>query len=736
MNGVCVSKTRAIILLGCMILAGLDLCAVAPPKGTITIDAIADIKYPTEQTWSPDSKTVAFLWDAAGKQDLFIARPGEKPVALTDFPVNPDTWRSDIGHYEWLSADRILFSREGGLWSVSIHDPKPMRVPGFEGVGNFNLSRDRQEIAFVRKGQVWVASLAEKTERQLTHLGDGLNVGGVSFSPDAKYVAFNSSRSSDEPFPMPFNGDRVRVYRAVTWDSHMGVISVYASAGDPTWIGPGAQQGGGGAGFGTQWAEGPAVVHQEFSPDRKTREIISTNVVTGQSHVLWTDHDPAYFTSGSGGGRMVVSPDGKWVEFVSDRTGWPHIYVTPSDATSESQAKQLSKGNFGAGYATWSSDGKKIAYAHSADGNQMERFISIVDPATGKTESIVSARGVNYDPVFSPDGTKLAYVRTAVEHPQEVYAIEAKLGATPVRLTDSLPASINTADLTAPVPVYYPSRATDKKMVPATLIVNKNLDKTVKHPAIIWIHGSGADQNYLGWHPGAYRMYYSMHQYLAQQGYVILTPDYRGSSGYSRDWAVGDYMDMGGRPSMDVAAGADYLKTLPYVDPDRIGVWGLSYGGFMTLQAITTTPTLFRCAIDVAGVGDWATWNPGAYTVGRLGTPVTNPDGFFTSAPVKHLDKLQRPLLILQGTFDTNVPVWETLKVVDTLEKLGKPFDMAFYPGEIHFFRRAYVLRDAWRRSELFFDRYLMDPNNTLKSVQSQPPGPAGPSTASGASGN
>jgi dipeptidyl aminopeptidase/acylaminoacyl peptidase len=115
---------------------------------------------------------------------------------------------------------------------------------------------------------------------------------------------------------------------------------------------------------------------------------------------------------------------------------------------------------------------------------------------------------------------------------------------------------------------------------------------------------------------------------------------------------------------------------------------------------------------------------------------VTNPDGFFTSAPVKHLDKLQRPLLILQGTFDTNVPVWETLKVVDTLEKLGKPFDMAFYPGEIHFFRRAYVLRDAWRRSELFFDRYLMDPNNTLKSVQSQPPGPAGPSTASGASGN
>src|ERR1700749_2893409 len=108
------------------------------------------------------------------------------------------------------------------------------------------------------------------------------------------------------------------------------------------------------------------------------------------------------------GSRSGVLYDGKWVEFVSDRSGWPHIYVISADATSESQAKELSKGNFGAGYATWSPDGKKIAYAHSADGNQMERFISIVDPATGKTESIVAARGVNYDPIFSPDGTKLA----------------------------------------------------------------------------------------------------------------------------------------------------------------------------------------------------------------------------------------------------------------------------------------------------------------------------------------
>jgi dipeptidyl aminopeptidase/acylaminoacyl peptidase len=701
------------------------LHAAEAPKGSITIDRISEIKYPTGQQWSPDGKTIAFLWDAAGKQDLFMVRPGEKPVALTDFPVDPNTWRSDIGRFEWASADRIIFSKEGGLWSVSTDGTRPSRMPGFEGVANFALTKNKDQIAFVRRGQVWVASFKGKTERQLTHLPDGVNVSGIAFSRDEKYITFNTSRSEEVADPLPFNGDRLRVFKTNTWDAHMGMISIYATVADPVWISAAAPQGGGGGGgmaVGVQWIDSSQIVHQEFSPDHKTREIVVTDVFTGNSSTLWKDYDAAYSTVG-GGARLAVSPDGKWVEFVSDRTGWPHIYVIPSNATSESQAKQLTHGNFGDGYSDWSPDSKKIVFSHSVDGNQMERFISIVDIDTAAIEPVVTARGVNFDPSFSPDGSMLAYSRTAVEHPLEVYAVAAHQSATPVRLTDSLPDGLDPADLTAPVAVHYPSRA-DGKPVPATLIVNKNLDKTTKHPAIIWIHGSGSDQNYLGWHPGAYRMYYAMHQYLAQQGYVILTPDYRGSSGYSRDWAIGDYMDMGGAETKDVAAGVDYLKTLSYVDPDRIGVWGLSYGGFMTLQAITTSPTLYRCAIDVAGVGDWATWSSSSYTVSRLGTPVTNPEGFYTSAPVKHLDQLQRPLMILQGTMDTNVPFWESLTVIDQLVKLGKPFELGIYPGEIHFFRRAYVLRDAWRRSEAFFDTYLKNPDNTEKSVDNTAPAP------------
>ena len=673
-------------------------------RGSITIDRIADIKYPSEQQWSPDGKSIAFLWDAAGKQDLFMVRPGSAPVALTDFPVDPDMLLSDIGHFEWASPEEIIFSKGGQLWTVAISSPKPAPLAGFQGVSSFSLSTDKKQIAFVQQNDVWVESLAAKTRRRLTHMPDGLHASRPSFSPDGKYVAFDAARHESVPEPLPYNGNLVKVFRSLSWDDRIGVVSVFSYAEEPMWI-PVSPRNYGSTEM--QWAAGPSIVHEEFSPDHQNLEIKITSL-SGETRTLWKDHDPAWI-SPADGAMDVTSPDGRWLAFISDRSGWPHLYVIPIDATSESQARQISKGNFGDGYAAWSPDSQRIAYAHSADGNQMERFISIASISTGQIEPIVIARGVNRNPSFSPDGSVLVYERSAVEHPLEVYSVAAKAGATPTRLTDSLPPGLLPRDLTAPVAVHYPSRA-DKKPVPATLMVDKNLDRTKKHPAIIWIHGSGADQNYLAWHPGFYRMYYSISQYFAQQGYVILTPDYRGSSGYSRDWATGVSRDLGGGETQDVNAGADYLKTLPYVDPDRIGIWGLSYGGFMTLQSILADPKLFRCAIDVAGVGDWETWTTGGMILGRLGeTPVTDPELYDRSAPVKHLDKLATPLLILQGTNDANVPFWESLKVIDSLEKLGKPFDMAFYPGEIHFFRRAFVLRDAWRRSDSFFNHCLVE---------------------------
>src|SRR6201999_4033936 len=158
-------------------------------------------------------------------------------------------------------------------------------------------------------------------------------------------------------------------------------------------------------------AAGPSIVHVEYSADHKTMEIKTTSL-SGETRTLWKDHDPAWI-SPADGAMDVTSPDGKSLAFISDRTGWPHLYVIPTDATSESQAKQISKGNFGDGYAAWSPDSTRLAFAHSAEGNQMERFISIASIATGQIEPAVTERGVNRNPAFSPDGSMLVYERSA-----------------------------------------------------------------------------------------------------------------------------------------------------------------------------------------------------------------------------------------------------------------------------------------------------------------------------------
>ena len=679
-----------------VVLLAAATASAEPPRGSITIERISDIKYPTSPTWSPDGTRVAFLWDAAGTQDLFVVTPGSAPVALTDFPVDADLQQSDIGGLAWASNDQILFSKDGQLWTVSPSAPKPIRVAGLADAGSFTLTANRAQIAFVRRGNLWLASVAALTQRQLTSLPEGLTPSVPVFSSDGRWLAFTAARGGLAPETLPWNGNLVRSFENVTTERRLGIVS--AQGGDVFWV-PTV-----GNVSNLQWGAGGTLVYQELSPDGKTREIKVARV-GGSSRTIWQDRDERWWSPTGRDARLTTSPDGTQVAFVSDRSGWIHVYVMPVDATAEAQARQLTSGEFGTGLPAWSPDGTRIAYHHSAAGNQMERFISVVEVASGKSVAAVTTRGVNLEPAFSPDGTRLVFQRTDTENSLDLYVAPARAGAAITRLSDSMPAGLQKADLVTPAPVHFPSRL-DKAPVPGTLMVPKNLDRSRKHPAIVWIHGSGSDQNFLGWHPGSYRMYYSASVYLAQQGYVILTPDYRGSSGYSRNWATGVHMGLGVNDTADVAAGADYLKTLDYVDPDRIGVWGLSYGGFLTLQAMNTDPRLWRAGINVAGVVDWATYGAG-YTTPRLGTPVENPDIYKVSAPILHMEKLARPLMVLHGTNDRNVAFRDSLRLIDVLLKLGKDFEMGVYPGEIHFFRRAHILRDTWRRAEAFFDKHL-----------------------------
>jgi dienelactone hydrolase len=701
--------TRTRSLLAAVALAcSLPAIAAEPPRGSITIERIAHIKYPSAPAWSPDGKSVAFLWDSWGKQDLFVAAPGAAPVPLTDFPLDPAIRTSDVDAFVWRSADEILFTKGGTLYSVSPATKAPHPLEGFADAAQFTLSKDKTLIAFLRGGQAWFGALDTGVQRQVTNMALQRVVDPPVIAPEGATLALvvvDGSGGAEEeiaPQMMAFNGTRMAVkgYPDPQRIGHIGaterklaLVSVYG--GGITWIPVSGD-------IGDVQFTADGLLWSELSADGKTR-LIRVAKLDGTARTLWRDTDDRWFSPTERDSKVLVSPDGKSVAFVSDRSGWIQLYVMPVNATSEAQAKQLTRGDFVHGLGGWSPDSRKLAYHHGALGSSFESFIDVVDVGAGVNQAIVAGHGVSLDPAFSPDGASLVFSKSDTENSLDIYTVPARAGATATRLSDSMPEGLDKRDLTPPVAVSYPSRL-DKKPVPATLMVAKTIDRTKKNPALVWIHGSGRDQNFIGWHPGYYRMYYALCQYLAQQGYVIVTPDYRGSSGYSRDWSSGVYKGMGISDAADVAGAYDYLKSLPYVDADRIGIFGLSYGGHLTLQAMTQDPTQWRAGVDVAGVVDWATYYA-SYTWPRQGTPVTEPQVYDASAPIRHLDKLSRPLLVLHGTNDVNVSFIDSLRLFDQLIKLGKPFESQIYPGEIHFFRRDFVLRDAWMRIDDFFER-------------------------------
>jgi dipeptidyl aminopeptidase/acylaminoacyl peptidase len=700
-------------------LAGCSAAADVAPQSTssLTIDQLIDIKHPSNPAWSPDGRRVAFIWDRAGVSNLYVADAtgaGGEPRALTTFTdgaIGAPFWSAD--------GERIHFAREGDLWqAVPTGGPATAVWTTPAPEADIVPAPDGQRVAFVRpsrgtgagpgKGRdLWVRSLTDGAEVRLVH--DDSSISSPSWAPDGRHLAYSAGARSIRHEQTPeYSG--AKIIFTVTERTPGQTFVVSSGGGRPSAIGtPG--------GGGVRWVDAAHVVFDRQSPDYKRRATYVASITGGSPRLLREDVDDKFWSiPGNAGAAAQPSPDGKWVAFLSDRDGWDHLYVM---AAAGGEAVQVTKGAFEAWRPVWSKDGTRVAFDANVPGQPGTRHVgvaTVADAGTGqphvKVSMITSGRGTNIAPEWSPDGTRLVFQHTDPQHSADLFVVDARPGAAPVRLSDSMPAAIDRSRLVEPELVTYPGP--DGQPVPAWLLVPKGLDRSKRHPAVVWIHGDGVNQNYDGWHVQRnYAVYYSFHQYLLQQGYVVLAPDYRGSIGYGKAWRQGVHQDVGGQDARDAWMAAHYLKTLPYVDGDRLGVWGLSYGGFFTLIAVTDQPMLYRAAVDVSGVVDYAMYyqDPyhGGWTVSRIGTPEQNPAVYAQASPLSRIDRLVRPLLILHGTSDVNVPYLHSVRLADELLKKGKGplFDFVTYPGEFHYFTRAHVLTDAWTRVDAFFARHL-----------------------------
>ena len=717
--------TLAVIVISmCFALADPRAQRAAPSvKAPLTIDQLVDIKHPSNPVWSRDSRRIAFIWERAGVANLYLvpADASAKPTAVT-------TDGRPIGGVFWGADNRLYFMSGGTLMQASGDSAPRPAFSQTQGRG-FTVSRDGKRLAyFVGGGGGGRGGAPQPTapaEIRIKSLTDGVDTtvasvdGAISSLTwtDDQHLAFTVGGGGQiirhEQTP-EYSGSKI-IYTITERAAGPAGESYTVPAGGGT---PIKYSGGGGGGFGrggSRWLDATRFLVDRQSPDFKRRGIYLGDTTGSEPRLLHEDVKTTFWSmTGDARGGSQASPDGKWISFLSDRDGWDHLYVMPAAGGA---AVQITKGAFEAWRPSWSPDGTRIVFDSNEGQNPGSRHLGVAsidgDPSRAAIRMVTSGRGTDIDAQWSPDGRWLVYQHTDPQNSADLYVIDVtKTDAKPVRLTDSMPSGVDRPAFVEPELVHYPGP--DGKSVPAYLFVPKNLNRARKHPAIVWIHGDGVNQNYDGWHVQRnYAVYYSFHQYLLQRGYIVLAPDYRGSIGYGSAWREGVYMDVGGKDFRDAALSATYLKTLPYVDSDRIGVWGLSYGGFFTLLAVTEMPTTFRAAVDVAGVADYAMYyeDPyhGGWTVSRIGTPEQNPTVYAQASPLSHVDRLVRPLLVLHGTADVNVPYLHSVRLIDELLKhdKGPLVEFMTYPGEFHYFTREHVLRDAWGRVERFFGRWL-----------------------------
>lgn len=439
------------------------------------------------------------------------------------------------------------------------------------------------------------------------------------------------------------------------------------------------------------------------SHDSKDRWIMQLDLVSGEPRLLDRQHDDAWI-GGPGidsypvsPGKIGWMPDNQSIWFQSEESGYSHLY---SLNINSGEKKQLSSGKFEV-YDPFISKDKKSFYFTANKVHPGVRHFYQMPVWGGEPIQITSLEG-NNEVQLSPDEKQLAIRFSSANEPWELYLQPNKPGATAQKITQSL--SKEFTEYAWRKPEYVSYQAEDGQTVYGRLYRPGNPEKN--GPAVIFVHGAGYLQNAHKWW-SQYEHEYQFNNFLADNGYTVLDIDYRGSSGYGRDWRTGIYRNMGGKDLSDHVDGARFLVNNYAVSPAKIGIYGGSYGGFITLMAMFKAPEVFKTGAALRAVTDWAHYNHG-YTSNILNTPAEDSLAYVRSSPIYYASGLKGALLMCHGMIDDNVHFQDIVRLSQRLIELGKQnWELAVYPVERHSFTEPSSWTDEYKRIYKLFEENL-----------------------------
>jgi dipeptidyl aminopeptidase/acylaminoacyl peptidase len=692
---------KTIVTIALAAVLSLPLSAGQPQAGTFTLESVFSAAFPSDLVVSPQGDVIAWALDDQGKRNVWTAQaPDFKARQLTHFDEDEGLEISELAFNH--DGTIIVFVRNQGLnrsgeypnptsntqgaeqavWAVKVAGGDPWKIG--QGSGPIPSPKDNT-VVYALRGKVFQASLEGTPKPQSLFNARGSS-DSCTFSKDGSKLAFSSNR-----------------------DDH-SFIGIYDLKGKTIlWVSPSADRDGFPAlspdATRLAFFRFPGASSEVSDEDESTPfSIMIADASTGTAKEVWRSP-----TASGGFAQTYFSQPLMWAAagklvFYSEHEGWIHLYsVNPADG----KVICLTPGEFEVEDSCLSKDLGTLIY-NSNQGDIDRRHLWTVPVAGGTPKILTPGQGLEWKPKALAGGSLLAFLCSTSRRPAAPAVIGVQGKDKHLIAPELIPPDFPIKDLVDPQQVVF--KAPDGLEIHGQLFVPRGAKAGDRRPAVIFMHGGPIRQMLLGWHyMYYYHNTYAFNQYLASRGYIVLSVNYRLGIGYGRAFRKapkGGY--RGASEYQDIVAAGKYLQNRPEVDPNRVGLWGGSYGGYLTALGLARDSAMFAAGVDLHGVHDWSAYIR-AYSGSLLRAKAEEYQRIsFEASPVASVDFWTSPVLFIHGDDDRNVEFSQTTDLVQRLRKLGKArLELLVFPDEIHDFLLHKNWLKVYQTAVDFFDRTM-----------------------------